>query len=48
MQLSLVFSIFCLVATAWANTGPGGVKPAEKEKQLVCYYDSSSFIKEGE
>nr|ARA90547.1 chitinase-like protein [Chrysomya megacephala] len=46
MQISLVFSLFCLFASAWSSTVTPA-KPAVPEKQLVCYYDSSSFIKEG-
>lgn len=47
MQISVVFSLFCLVASALANTGATPAKPGVPEKQLVCYYDSSSFVKEG-
>lgn len=45
MKILLVFSLFIAVTLAnkVGNPAPGGPK-----KHMVCYYDSSSFVKEGE
>lgn len=46
MQFSIVFLVLALaVANSWAGNIPA--PPVGAQKQLVCYYDSSSFIKEG-
>ncbi|XP_061396951.1 imaginal disk growth factor 6-like [Musca vetustissima] len=43
MQFSIVLLLASVVACTWA----GNVPTQPPTKQLVCYYDSASFVKEG-